>query len=129
MMLDGGSTYPMYTALPEHELMDISPDHIVTLESKTNLNQLKKFRVSFVVILIGSRPDLRFLPSSYALGKNRTIPVDAKTNPVDINKMTHEINGYDGLYAMGPLSGDNFVRFIPGGALAIVSHLYSKRNW
>ena len=28
-----------------------------------------------------------------------------------------------GLYAMGPLVGDNFVRFLQGGALAITSNI------
>ena len=33
-----------------------------------------------------------------------------------------------GLYAMGPLVGDNFVRFLQGGALGITSHILRKRK-
>jgi hypothetical protein len=27
------------------------------------------------------------------------------------------------MYALGPLAGDNFVRFLQGGAVAIASHI------
>lgn len=124
-MLDGGSTYPLYTALPEHEVVKISPDHTVTLESKSG--QPKQYKVSYVVILIGARPNLTFLPENISLGVNPAVPIDSKTNPANINKLTYAVRGYEGLYAMGPLAGDNFVRFIPGGALAIVSDLYKRR--
>lgn len=36
-------------------------------------------------------------------------------------------HGPPGLYALGPLVGDNFVRFIIGGALAITSHIYKQK--
>lgn len=127
MMLDGGSSYPLYTSLPEYELTDISTDHLVTLTSKSGVK--KQFRVSFVVILIGSRPDLRILPSNISIGVDRSCVVDPKANPININKLNHLVNGFDSLYALGPLTGDNFIRFIPGGALAIISDLYKKKNW
>lgn len=126
MMLDGGSSYPLYTSLPEYELIDISEDHKVTLKSKNGTTQ--QYSVSFVVILIGSRPNLEFLPQNLLLGRNKNLQIDPKTNPININKLTHLVNGFDNLYALGPLTGDNFVRFIPGGALAITSDLYKKKN-
>jgi hypothetical protein len=33
-----------------------------------------------------------------------------------------------GVYAMGPLVGDNFVRFLQGGALAITADILRKRK-
>lgn len=63
------------------------------------------------------------------LGEDPTKPVDCKTNPIAVDKYTNEVLNVpiNGLYAMGPLVGDNFIRFIPGGALAITSSLWSKR--
>ena len=42
----------------------------------------------------------------------------SKNNPVDIDIYTFESVKHSGLYAMGPLVGDNFVRFLQGRALA-----------
>ncbi|GLV36332.1 hypothetical protein CBL_08826 [Carabus blaptoides fortunei] len=128
MMVDGGSTYPLYTALPEHTVADISAtDHTVTLLTKSGTPII--YKVSYVVILIGSRPNLTFLPAEVSLGVKKSTAIDAKSNPIDIDKMSHAVHGCDGLYAIGPLAGDNFVRFIPGGALAVVSDLYKHKNW
>lgn len=50
------------------------------------------------------------------LGEDPTIPVNCKSNPIYINKFTNEaLRAPKGLYCVGPLVGDNFVRFIPGG--------------
>ncbi|XP_047035727.1 oxidative stress-induced growth inhibitor 1-like [Helicoverpa zea] len=55
-------------------------------------------------------------------------PVDGRNNPIAIDKSTHEIlNGPEGMYALGPLTADNFMRFIPGGALALVSHMHQNK--
>ncbi|XP_063897396.1 oxidative stress-induced growth inhibitor 1 [Helicoverpa armigera] len=56
-------------------------------------------------------------------------PVDGRNNPIAIDKSTHEIlNGPEGMYALGPLTADNFMRFIPGGALALVSHMHQNKH-
>ncbi|XP_053618376.1 oxidative stress-induced growth inhibitor 1-like isoform X2 [Plodia interpunctella] len=55
-------------------------------------------------------------------------PVDGR-NPIAIDKSTHELlNAPKGIYALGPLTADNFVRFIPGGALAIVAHIHKEKT-
>lgn len=122
MMKDGGSCYPLYTALPEFRLSDFDAEsRIVTLSSTTG--EQKKFRVSFVAVLIGSRPDLGFLPREFNLAVDKSRAVDCKTNTLDIDRLTHCVNGFENLFALGPLTGDNFVRFIPGGALAITAEI------
>lgn len=64
---------------------------------------------------------------SLQLGEDPTKPIDCKTNPIAVNKFTNEVrHTARGLYAMGPLVGDNFVRFISGGALAITSALHRE---
>lgn len=55
------------------------------------------------------------------LGEDPTKPVNCKSNPIHINKYTNEaVRAPKGLYCVGPLVGDNFVRFIPGGRLMMV---------
>lgn len=56
-------------------------------------------------------------------------PVDCRSNPLAIDKGTHEmLHSPKGMYALGPVTADNFVRFIPGGALAIASHMHKERK-
>lgn len=128
MMKDGGSTYPLYKALPEYTLTDFDETaRTITLISPAG-DQVK-YCVSFLAVLIGSRPDLSFLPADLKLGVNKEAPIDCKTNTISINKFTHRVCGAENLFAIGPLAGDNFVRFIPGGALAVVNDIYRTNGW
>ncbi|KAL5288192.1 OSGIN2 family protein [Megaselia abdita] len=67
--------------------------------------------------------------SGIGLGLDPAKPVDSKTNQIDVDRYSYEVQNipFKGIYAMGPLVGDNFVRFIPGGALAITAS-YHKEN-
>lgn len=64
------------------------------------------------------------------IGEDMTKPIDCKTNPIAVDKFTNEVLHVPtkGLYAMGPLVGDNFIRFIPGGALAITAALQKQHR-
>ncbi|KAF9406776.1 hypothetical protein HW555_012965 [Spodoptera exigua] len=67
--------------------------------------------------------------SGLGFGLDPKKPVDGRSNPIAIDKSSHEIlNGPEGMYALGPLTADNFVRFIPGGALALVSHMHQNKH-
>lgn len=84
------------------------------------------FEYCFVV---GARPDLSYLENNgFGLGKFRDLSIDSKWNPIEINDFTYEViqAPRNGLYALGPLVGDNFVRFILGGAFAILVHIHSS---
>ena len=84
--------------------------------------------MSYVVVLIGSRPNLSFLSENgRGLTVDETKPISCRNNPVDVDLYTLESTKEPGLYAMGPLVADNFVRFAQGGALAITKNLHSKR--
>lgn len=53
-------------------------------------------------------------------------PIDCKNNPLAVNKFTNELLQVPGVYSLGPLVGDNFVRFIAGGALSIAATLLNE---
>lgn len=62
------------------------------------------------------------------LGEDITLPVNCKSNPIYVNKYTNEaLRAPAGLYCVGPLVGDNFVRFIPGGALAVTNAITAAK--
>lgn len=50
-------------------------------------------------------------------------PLDVRNNVLAVNKFNELLNVPKGVYAVGPLVGDNFVRFIPGGSLLICSEI------
>jgi len=52
----------------------------------------------------------------------------SRTNPVEVDVFTHQTTAVPGLFAMGPLIGDNFVRFIQGGALAMTNFAQQQRK-
>lgn len=82
--------------------------------------------VSDVFVLIGSRPDLSFLQDVPPLGVDPSQELDCRHNPVDIDAYSYESRRVKNLFAMGPLVGDNFVRFGIGGALGIANHLHKS---
>ena len=90
-----------------------------------------KFRfilASSDVVLIGASPNLDFLEEQ---GCNLGIVLDkpiSRNNLVDIDLFSHESVRQTGIYAMGPLVGDNFVRFLQGGALAITNHILKQKH-
>ncbi|KAG5836410.1 hypothetical protein ANANG_G00254380 [Anguilla anguilla] len=86
-------------------------------------------QVSMVLVLIGSYPNLSFLPGDgRPLGLDPDERIGCRRNPLQVDPFTHECVREPGLYAMGPLVGENFVRFLKGGALAIAAHLARRRG-
>lgn len=124
MMKDNGKTYSGYTPLEKHQVTLIQSDGKVILQGPESSVRVK---VSFVVVLIGSRPNLGFMENG---GRGLTVdeakPISCRNNPLDVDLYTLESNKVPGLYAMGPLVADNFVRFAQGGALAITRCIHSK---
>ncbi|XP_077311878.1 oxidative stress-induced growth inhibitor 1 [Lithobates pipiens] len=115
-----GGPYEGYMSLPEHHAVHFSDNKKCIFKDK--YGQHKAFNVSMTLILIGSNPSLSFLPKN---GKYLTLdtekPVSSKRNPLEIDPFTYECLHEKGLYAVGPLTGDYFVRFVQGGALAVAS--------
>lgn len=140
MMADGGTNYPLYRALPGYTLVGFddeqnrngridalaSEKRVATLSSPDG--RLHAFRVSIVAVLIGYKPDLSYLEASGSgLGRYPDKPIDGKSNPIEVDDFTYEVTNAPAadLYALGPLVGDNFVRYILGGAFGILVHILS----
>nr|XP_061789829.1 oxidative stress-induced growth inhibitor 2-like [Nerophis lumbriciformis] len=115
--------FPDYTSFPEHCVVSLQSDMKCLLQGK---NSLKAFKISVALVLIGTNPNLFFLKDQgQYLGQDPTKPISCK-NPIDIHPYTFECTKEPGLFAMGPLVGDNFVRFLQGGALGIASCLLKR---
>lgn len=78
--------------------------------------------------LITPDQKLKVDDSGIGFGEDPQKPVDCKNNPIAVDKFTNELINHDGIFAMGPLVGDNFVRFIAGGALSISAHIHSEKK-
>ncbi|XP_012556189.1 oxidative stress-induced growth inhibitor 2 [Hydra vulgaris] len=114
-----------YKPLPQHNVVGILPNREVIIEH-TNKMLAYKLHVNRVIILVGLLPDLSIIDNSDSLKEDPQKEFNIKTNPLDIDLYTYECRSRKGLYALGPLVGDNFVRLISGGALAITHGLFRK---
>ncbi|KAM3873077.1 oxidative stress-induced growth inhibitor 2 [Diretmus argenteus] len=125
MAANGGSNlFTDYTSFPEHCVVSFQADKKCLLQGN---NTLKAFKISMALVLIGTNPNLFFLKGQgQYLGLDPAKPISCKQNPIDIHPYTFECTKEPGLFAMGPLMGDNFVRFLKGGALGIASCLLKK---
>lgn len=120
----GGLLSPDYTSFPEHCVVSFQPDMKCVLQGN---NSLKAFKISMALVLIGTNPNLCFLKGQgQYLGIDPTKPISCKQNPIEIHPYSFECTKEPGLFAMGPLVGDNFVRFLKGGALGIASCLIER---
>ncbi|XP_054276279.1 oxidative stress-induced growth inhibitor 1-like [Macrosteles quadrilineatus] len=132
MMNAGGRGYAGYEAYPHHRVTHIASDsHKVSISSPSGHQSV--LQASLMVILIGSRPDLSFLPAEFHDGQTLAVdpeqPLDCRSNPLAVDPWTHKVLGVgEGVYAAGPLVGDNFVRFLLGGATAITGDLHRRRK-
>lgn len=128
-LMQGIDTDDRYKNYSSMDVVEFTEDNQMLLKSR-QLGQEMVVQVSCVVVLIGSRPDLSFLPR-HILSKLGIVPgmgIHSQHNPIDVDPYTYQSNHFTDLYAIGPLVGDNFVRFLRGGALGIVSHLWQKKE-
>ncbi|XP_038601183.1 oxidative stress-induced growth inhibitor 2 isoform X2 [Tachyglossus aculeatus] len=116
-----------YISFPEHQVLSFKADMRCVLQSAAGLK--KSFKFSAAAVMIGSHPSLFFLKEQgYHLGHNSDQPITCKSNPVEIDPYTYECTKEGNLFALGPLVGDNFVRFVKGGALAIARCLVTRQK-
>ena len=131
MLMRGEEINSLYTAFPRQCVVDITRravlikplcNHRSTVSPVSDAEMFVD--VSLVVVMVGARPDLSFLAGGgRSLGFVPIKPIDGKHNPVEVDPFSFQCQHEAGLFAMGPLVGDNFVRFAIGGALGIANHL------
>ncbi|XP_061641253.1 LOW QUALITY PROTEIN: oxidative stress induced growth inhibitor 1 [Phyllopteryx taeniolatus] len=118
------SSYSGYLSLPRHRVVSFRPDRKCVLQSDSGRRTV--VQVSKALVLIGAHPNLSFLPErGRPLGVIPDEAVTCRRNPIDADPFTNRVVAAEGpgMYAMGPLVGENFVRFLKGGALAIASDI------
>ncbi|WAR12855.1 OSGI2-like protein, partial [Mya arenaria] len=129
-LMKGTEQNPLYKAMARQDIVEIKEDKSVLLKPhKKGSDDITSLNVSHIGILIGSRPDLSFLPhEGREIGVLKKYPIQSKHNPIDIDPYSYQCVHELGLFAMGPLVGDNFVRFGQGGALGIANYLSSRNK-
>ncbi|XP_018597732.1 oxidative stress induced growth inhibitor 1 [Scleropages formosus] len=127
MSLSCSDSYPGYVSFPKHFVVAFKPDHKCVLEDEEGHHTI--LNISMALVLIGSHPNLSFLPKNgQSLGLHPQEPISCRRNPIDVDPYTYECVQEPSLYAMGPLVGENFVRFLKGGALAIAVDLARRQR-
>ena len=122
-LMRGKSSNPLYRPYAKHKLSEVREDLSVIIENIAG-DEVIPESVSSVVVLIGARPDLSFLSNGGKdLGIVPRYAVDSKHNPVDIDPYSYQCMNQRRLFSLGPLVGDNFVRFGIGGALGIMNYI------
>lgn len=123
------SSYPGYLSFPRCRVKEFRPDKKCVLESDSGERTV--VQISKALVLIGAHPNLSFLKDhGRPLGLNPSEAITCRRNPIDVDPFTNGVVAAEGpgLYAMGPLVGENFVRFLKGGALSIASDLGKKQR-
>ena len=115
--LSGSQSHPLLT--PVNATLDpvtaITSTHVFQASSAS-------WPASCVFVLIGATPDLSFLPPPRSTSHADTVTFDAYDVDVDVDPISFEIVDHPHLYALGPLSGKNFVRFIHASSLSSSLH-------
>ncbi|KAL1530112.1 hypothetical protein AB1Y20_001033 [Prymnesium parvum] len=107
-----------------------------TVEVMHSARRLAAYSVSAVSILIGSKPKFDFLPRDVLLELEAAgPPADTlhgvkATHPVffNVNPNTAEVHAVPTMYALGPLRGDNFVRFAIYDGYSVANALVTRAS-
>ncbi|XP_041377116.1 oxidative stress-induced growth inhibitor 1-like [Gigantopelta aegis] len=127
-LIKGEAECEFYRPCPRQQVVEIKEDGKVLMRAVDG-DIITTIDTSLVVVLIGSRSDLSFLPND---GRNLGIvpkyPIDSTHNPIDVDPLSYQSVHEPNLFAVGPLVADNFVRFGIGGALGVTSYLHKRKS-
>jgi len=124
-----------YKTFPMHSVSEIRKNKEVVLTNLLGEGRdpstpcRTTIKGTHILVLIGKRPDLGFISKKVRdqLPVFPDEPLNPRSNPVRIEPFSHACPSLPGLYAMGPLVGDNFVRFVQGAALAICHDIWKDK--
>ncbi|CAF1219762.1 unnamed protein product [Didymodactylos carnosus] len=121
---------PLYQCFHQCDIISINEHSTVIrdlkLSTKAQLVQYE-YDISYAVKLTGPEIKLNFFENNgQYLATNKTKTLQSNDNPISINPITYECTAYENLYAIGPLVGDNLIRFLQGGACAVAASLLKK---
>lgn len=129
-MMRSTGGYPGYSALPGTVVKSLANGTAALAPSGQNKTISLEFDVA--AVLIGTVADLSFL-EDFDSGldltlKEKCTELNPKLNPVAVNPWSYEttLARNKGLYAIGSLVGDIYVRYIPGGAIAACAHILNQ---
>ena len=125
-LMQGKVKSKQYVPMSRHNVTEFKSEGVCVIQSQQDT--LTEIVSSLALVLIGSEANLDFLPEDILLklGVHSSRPIHTKHNPVDIDPISFESENVSSLYALGPLVGDNFVRFGLGSALGASQHMYQK---
>lgn len=144
-LMTGAITDPLYVVHQRTEVIEIKRDdnfdgsgqrtavlRRITSKKRVNagveMEPLIDVNFSYAIILIGFQADLSFFTDNgRRLAVNSLKVIDSKSNLININPFTYQCNNEQDVYAVGPLVGDNFVRYAIGGSLATASNICAER--
>lgn len=139
-LMTGATKDSLYTVLSRTQLLSFefeAPENArgVAVLRHLKTSSIQKIGFSRVLVLIGFEADLSFLDISdknsdtekCPLARDSTRPVDSKANTLNVDPFTCRCTEDGNLYAVGPLIGDNFVRYVVGGCLAAASDILRRK--
>eukprot|EP00434_Breviolum_minutum_P012153 symbB.v1.2.010716.t1/scaffold703.1/size171257/2 len=133
---------PRYTVKAESQLQEILDDGTCIIKTKEGEDRIQE--VSVVALLLGAGPSLHFLPPSLRRaqrpepfvpltrtdGQPSSHPYFLEVNP-DTLQLADARTGqvlHKDVFALGPLRGDNFIRFLIGDAFVVRQQLEELRS-
>jgi len=126
---ESGGCQNCYVAFQGYHVSEFRPNgEVVIVDKETKAKKIIK--CGGVLVCAGARPILNFLQNEgrYLGVSDADVVIDSSANPVQIDVFSYECIKEPNLFAMGPLVGDNFVRYLRGGALGITNSIWSRKN-
>lgn len=112
-----------YTPFKQHRVKEFKEDGACVLT--TSKGDSMTVSASAAIVMIGSQANIDFLPDHIksTLAMELDQPIDSKHNCLDVDLYTSQSERFPNLYALGPLVGDHFVRFLFGSGLGCAKNI------
>jgi thioredoxin reductase len=126
--IDSTYTNDNYVLYDEHTVRSFTSSRTCVLRSLVT-DADKEFKISYACVLIGHSANLAFLQPS--IRNNITAQPNqyiTKDNPLNVDPYTLETIECKNLFGMGPIVGDNFVRYGTAGALSISNAIVKTKS-